>query len=421
MYAKSLRIENFKCFRSTGMELQYPGRTDGVISEINNINLVLGDNGGGKSSVLRALAISMLGPALQVSGFVAQRLVRRSREPGPFEASLVVQAVRQSIDHPDLYSAPASFTPDEIVELKSTLTRQSSELDRLIAGDEKASPFYEAFYDEASPALFVVGYGATRFVETGEYSESRQRKSRGQRYQRVAGLFEDNVTLRPMQTWLPRIERRYERRYREVVELITSVLPENVRFFGTRDEADDQYMFEFNGLATPYSSLSDGYKAFIAWVTDLIGHMAEVTPIGMGLVELPGVVLVDEIDLHLHPQWQRNVVPMLAKAFPKLQFVLTSHSPLVASTVHRQNVYVTETDTDGTAALGQLDESVFGRSAEQLLLSSYFGLLTTRSAAFATEAEALFERAARGDTDAALSYLKRLGGGNTKEEAGSSS
>ncbi|MGN7713715.1 AAA family ATPase [Agrobacterium radiobacter] len=413
MYAKSLTIENFKCFRAAAMELQFPGRTQGSVSVLDNINLVLGDNGGGKSSVLRALAISMLGPALQVSGFVAQRLVRRSLEAGPIEARLLVQAVRQSIDVAGPLETQNSFMPDTFIELRATLTRQSSELDRLNAGDELSSPFYEAFYDETSPAMFVVGYGATRFVETGEYSESRSRKSRGQRYQRVAGLFEDNVTLRPMQTWLPRVERRDERRYFEVIELINSVLPKSIRFSGNRDEADDQYLFDFNGLPMPYSSLSDGYKAFIAWVTDLIGYMAEVTPAPMRLVELPGVVLVDEIDLHLHPEWQRSVVPTLAKAFPKLQFVLTSHSPLVASTVHRQNVYVTEADFDGTARLGQLDESVFGRSAEQLLLSSYFGLLTTRPEAFVSQAEELFERAAKGDTDAALTYLRRLSGTGT--------
>ena len=73
---------------------------------------------------------------------------------------------------------------------------------------------------------------------------------------------------------------------------------------------------------------------------------------------------------------QRRAVT--CERIPKLQFVLTSHSPLVASTVKRENVFVSDTAEDGTATIEQLEEKVYGRSAEQLLLSSYFGLQTTR-------------------------------------------
>ncbi|MFG0532296.1 AAA family ATPase [Pseudomonas sp. yb_2] len=124
--------------------------------------------------------------------------------------------------------------------------------------------------------------------------------------------------------------------------------------------------------------------------------------------EVPGMVLVDEIDLHLHPEWQRSVVPTLATTFPQLQFVFTSHSPLVASTVKRENIFITDTAEDGTATIKQLEEHVFGKSMEQLLLSAYFGLQTTRPDAFKAEDEQLFEKAANGDTTAALDFLARL-------------
>lgn len=120
------------------------------------------------------------------------------------------------------------------------------------------------------------------------------------------------------------------------------------------------------------------------------------------------MVLVDEIDLHLHPEWQRSVVPSLAVAFPKLQFVFTSHSPLVASTVKRENVFITDSAEDGTATVQQLQENIYGRSMEQLLLSSYFGLQTTRPASFQRESEVLLRKAADGDAMAALDFLERL-------------
>ena len=184
------------------------------------------------------------------------------------------------------------------------------------------------------------------------------------------------------------------------------------------DSEEEQFIFDFEGVPTPFTALSDGYKAFIGWVGDLIGHLADVAPPKSALEDIPGIVLVDEIDLHLHPAWQRDVVPTLARVFPKLQFVLTSHSPLVASTVKRQNVFVTETAEDGTATVKQLREYVFGRSAEQLLLSSYFGLTTTRPTAFHAEAEKLFERIASGESEAAIEYLERLTGPNAKPTAG---
>jgi len=73
LYAKSLHIYDFRCFGKAALELQYPGRPSGEdqqVSEIPNVNLILGDNGGGKSSILRAVAIAALAPALLDSGFV---------------------------------------------------------------------------------------------------------------------------------------------------------------------------------------------------------------------------------------------------------------------------------------------------------------------------------------------------------------
>jgi len=403
LYARSLHIYGFKCFGKTEIELQYPGRSGEGASEIPNVNLILGDNGGGKSSVLRALAIAVLAPALLESGFVPYRLVRR---PGPGQepvdhALLKVEAIPEKNER-----LPQVLRRKKLELLARIERRGRGSLDRLHLERTPDSPIASLLEDDDSPAFFVVGYGATRRVETGEYSESSARRSRGLRYQRIAGLFEDHVALRPLQAWLPKLGSRG--RINAAVDQINRVLPQNVRFAGELDKAEDQYLFEFEGVPTPFSALSDGYKAFIGWVGDLVGHLSDVAPPDTALADLPGIVLLDEIDLHLHPEWQRSVVPALASGFPKLQFVFTSHSPLVASTVRRENVFVTDTAEDDTATLKQLEERVYGRSAEQLLLSSYFGLQTTRPESFQDEAQELFQKAATGDSAAALSYLERL-------------
>ena len=402
MYAKNLSIYEFKCFQRAKLDLQYPGRKTAGASEISNVNVILGDNGGGKSSVLKGLAIAVLAPALMRSGFVPYRLVRR-QAPGTPEVSHCLLKVRGK---PDPHEVSLGLTTQ--IELLARLEAPSrGNLDRIYLEYTPTSPVAPVLDDDFSPAFFVVGYGATRRVETGDYSESSARRSRGLRYQRIAGLFEDHVALRPLTTWLARLEQE-PTRFREAVALLASVLPDDIDFRGEFLPEDEQYLFEFEGNPTPFSSLSDGYKAFIGWVGDLIGHLADVAPGDQALDQINGIVLVDEIDLHLHPAWQRQVVPLLSKAFPQLQFVFSSHSPLVASSVRRENIFITERGENGTALIGQINEQVYGQSVEHVLLSSYFGLTTTRPKSFEREAEALFERAAKGDSGAALEFLERV-------------
>lgn len=413
MYAKSLHIYEFKCFRKAELKLQFPGRTGEGASEIANVNLILGDNGGGKSSVLRALAIAALAPALLRSGFVAYRLARRAAPNHPLIGKTILK-IEAHATQGETFPVQGRSKKKELLARIERPDRGSS--DRLHLDSTPNSPIAELIDDDYSSTFFVVGYGATRRVETGFYSEGVALKSRGLRYQRVAGLFEDHVALRPLQAWAPKLRARKPKLFDEAVSLINQILPQGVRFTGEQDPEDDQFIFDFEGVPTPFSALSDGYKAFIGWVSDLVAHLADVAPPRKRLNQMPGVVLVDEIDLHLHPAWQRVVVPTLARTFPKLQFVLTSHSPLVASTVKRENIFVTTMADDGTATIKQLEERAFGRSAEQLLLSSYFGLTTTRPEAFQEEATALFHRAANGEAEAALAYLKRLAGGVEEQQ-----
>jgi hypothetical protein len=400
MYAKTLSVYDFRCFGTAKLQLQHPGRRTKGASEINNVNLVLGDNGGGKSSVLRAVAIATLAPILLETGFVAYRMVRR---PGVKEALLKVEAILDGTEsgHGNVRSRKRTSTE----MLARFEARERSSRDRLHLEKTPDTPIADLIYDDYSPAFFVVGYGATRRVETSDFTESSARRQRGLRYQRVAGLFEDHVALRPLQAWFPRL--RDEHRP-QAIEIINAVLPDNVRFGGRYDDDDEQYLFEFDGRETPFTALSDGYKAFVGMAGDLVGHLADVCPAKAALTDISGIVLIDEIDLHLHPAWQRTILPSLASAFPKLQFICTTHSPLVASTVRKENVFITSDADDGTATVKQIEESVFGRSAEQLLLSSYFGLETTRSDEFVTETESLLQDAAAGNKEAALAFLDML-------------
>ena len=116
--------------------------------------------------------------------------------------------------------------------------------------------------------------------------------------------------------------------------------------------------------------LSDGEKCYIALVCDLTRRLSIANPTGDSPLKGRGIVLIDEIDLHLHPEWQRDVVTRLVNTFPNCQFFVTTHSPIVASDVAGK-VFSLEA---GRAYL----RKTYGKDSEQILAMA-FGVLNTRN------------------------------------------
>ena len=188
---------------------------------------------------------------------------------------------------------------------------------------------WETAFDSEADGFFIVGYSSARRVEDIQSIDlSLRRKGRHVRYLRIAGLFEEHVALTPLGAWLPGLKKGNPGRFEQIKHLMDDLLPKGTRFTG--NEAHNEYLFEHNGLEVPFTALSDGYRSYIGWIADLLYHVLSGVPSGTKLRDLQGVVLVDEIDLHLHPSWQRVVVPQLASALPHLQFVFTTHSPIIA-------------------------------------------------------------------------------------------
>ncbi len=393
MYIKSLHAENLRCFRHIALDLQYPGRSSGAAA-LPNVNLLVGNNGAGKTTVLKALALASISPVLESSGFVPYRLVRRADDEQPSHATMRATVM---LHGQDLGTKNRRDAREEAVAVVVERIRDSERIN----ADRMKEAYWENLYDERSPAFLIVGYGANRRVEAARtFDEGLRRRSRQLRYERVAGLFEEQATLTPLGSWLPQLRSENPGRHRQVVNLINRLLPDECRFADKQESGES--LFEMRGAPVPFAALSDGYRAYIGWVTDLLYHVWLGTPSGAKLVDSRGVVLVDEIDLHLHPEWQRVVVPRLAVALPSMQFVMTSHSPIVAGTL------VSEPDESGASTVRQLQERIHGLSAEQILLSPYFNLLTTRAPAAEDELSAAARRARSGDTKAAVAYLKLL-------------
>ena len=93
-----------------------------------------------------------------------------------------------------------------------------------------------------------------------------------------------------------------------------------------------------DGKIELFRLLSDGLRITLGMIGDIAYRMSEINPhIGNNS---KGVVLIDEIDLHLHPSWQREIIPVLRKTFPNIQFIVTTHSPQVISTLKKENVFI---------------------------------------------------------------------------------
>jgi len=160
----------------------------------------------------------------------------------------------------------------------------------------------------------------------------------------------------------------------------------------------------------PFQSLSDGYRAFIGWVADLLYHLCFGCPSGKKLVDNHGIVLVDEVDLHLHPKWQMSVVETVAKSLPRMQFVMTSHSPLIAGSLERTNVIRLRV-SGSRSYVQRAEDNVHGLDADQILLSKLFGLTSTRARPKNDELDELTRKARSGDTNAAKKLIEAMATG----------
>jgi predicted ATP-binding protein involved in virulence len=92
--------------------------------------------------------------------------------------------------------------------------------------------------------------------------------------------------------------------------------------------------------ALDLEQLSGGYRNLLAVVLDFARRLAQANPDFENPLEAPGILLIDEIELHLHPKWQQRVIPDLRKVFPNTQLIVTTHSPQVLTTVHPQNIAI---------------------------------------------------------------------------------
>ena len=414
MYINSIHVEQFRTFRTCRPDFLHPAQDCSRLGiptpRLMNVNLLVGDNGLGKTTLLKAVALAALGPEASSSGFDTRGLVRneprngtRQRAASPVSQEAIIEATFSS-------SQQNRARTLGTITSRITIHRDRDQLQGSSTNGNGSSRLATA----KTEGIFCAGYGATRRVEhTQPRALTALTRSPRVAAQRVEGLFADSAALIPLQSWLPQLKRQGSARYKQAVDLINRCLRgSHYEFSGAMD--DGEFVFHRQGLDVPFSALSDGYRAFLSWLGDLVYHLHLDCPTGKKLVDHHGIVLVDEIDLHLHPSWQLTLLPTIAKELPHLQFIVTSHSPLVVSSLEWMNILVMQPTAHQASEPKRLDWAVHGLDADQVLLTDFFGLKSTRVEGKSRTLKELTLRARDGDAAAAKQLLDEMSLGSEK-------
>lgn len=335
MYISRVKLENIRGFAK-------PRNVDLTLTRPNGSHagwtVLAGRNGSGKTSLLRAIALAIGGPS------VALKLV------SDFRDWITVSQQSASAEvwiRPDLgldrwsgdETRPREFVQRIQWHRDSALFRTRSEAQPLLQADSESQADYGPW--QANPAgWFCAAYGPFRRLAGGG-SESRRFTGTPGPLARMATLFHEDATLAEGVNWL--IEqhlRAFERKpgaaelKQAALEILgNDLLPDQVRIC----EVDSEGLWVISdGERFPLQEMSDGYRAITALVVDLLKQLSEAYD-GLSLEHLdgrpvitsPGVVLIDEIDAHLHVTWQQRIAGWLKAHFPNIQFIVTTHSPYI--------------------------------------------------------------------------------------------
>ena len=184
---------------------------------------------------------------------------------------------------------------------------------------------------------------------------------------------------------------------------LTKVLPDFSNFTVRRSPL--RMEVEKNGKRLTVNQLSGGELNLIAMIGDLARRMAIANPDSTKPLLGSGIVLIDEIDLHLHPKWQRTIVPKLLHVFPNCQFIISTHSPHVINSVQPDSLFLLK-QTDTGIVADKPSES-YGKNVDRVL-EDLMGLKTTRPDKVAFDLHRIFETVDAGKLEDAQKMIIQL-------------
>lgn len=413
MFISKISLENVRGFGRLDFDLSRPGATEA------GWTVFTGDNGSGKSTLLKAIAIGLMGKdaarALQPS---FNRWIRE----GAHEAFVKLDIVRQPDDDQmtERGKGPRSPFPAWIV-LKNGGREVSIEPTAPPAKKESQTAQRSIWANNAR-GWFSCGYGPLRRVFGASSDATRQMVA--PTTERFVTMFQEAASLGEVDKWLQSLHHKAlegkldEKRQLDVLlEILRDELtPAEIQVDGV--DSDGLWLKDRNGVRLPWADMSDGYRSALALLTDILRHLMNAYGVegltekderGKLFVNRTGVILIDEVDAHLHPEWQQKIGFWLKRHFPKIQFLVTSHSPIICQAADLNGLFVLPapgSEEKPRALTREEYWEIIASRSDTILLTAAFGLEHTRS-----------ERAVRERNNyAALMAKKRSGASLTNAE-----
>ena len=373
MNLKSIKIKNYRCFKDVEIDFD------------NRVTLVVGKNGAGKTAILDAVAVSVGTFLLGIDGGVGRSILKDdaryefydlegtidSQHQFPVEIESIgdcrkeenVKWVRS------LNSENGKTTIKDAVELTSIAKKVQQQIMKgyktlilpLISyygtGRLYAQKKEKRNIKSLTEFRRQVGYVDCMAAESNEklmlnWFQTQTLKSLQK--QQKTGLLEPPILLKTVEKAICRC---YER--------ISGSKNASISF----DLDTHRLMLEFEtteGDAQKFAmdEMSDGYKNTLSMIGDIAYRMAVLNPmLGEQVLErTPGIVLIDEIDLHLHPQWQQTILSDLQAIFPKIQFIVSSHAPAVINSISREKIRILD-----NGKIYMPSAQTYGRNANSIL------------------------------------------------------
>ncbi len=387
MYIDKITLSNLKGFEHLEFDLRRP---DGSYA---GWTVFTGDNGSGKSTLLKAIALALTGcdtaRALQPS---FQRWVQEGHDEARIELSIV--QVSGDDDLTKTGTKPQGPFPAAIALHRGT--RETTPVNSPPRGKPKsyATP-QRSIWSMDARGWFACGYGPFRRVFGASPEAMRQMVAPAT--ERFVTMFDESASLAEVDQWLRNLSHKSlegkeseKQQLALVKELLSDELMPN-QISIDRIDSDGLWLKDRNGLLLSWKEMSDGYRAALALLTDILRHLINTYGVegltgrnAQGKLEITrsGVVLIDEIDAHLHPEWQREIGFWLKRHCPKIQFLVTTHSPIICQAADPHGLFVLP-EPGSNKQPHRLDEAQYNKiissRPDTILLTEAFGLEATRS------------------------------------------